>query len=114
MKLSNIGSKIVNVGETIILPGKDATVSENWRKNDVVAFLVEKGYLAIVDETPATEEESVIGHLDPAQLSGMRVDDLKVLANELGIDTTRFKKKDDYVKAIAAEQVEAGGIIGQD
>ena len=66
---------------------------------------VATGYFALVESG-----ETVTGttHLDTAQLEEMKVDDLKKLAAEMGIDTTGFKKKADYVEAIAAVEVAAG------
>lgn len=53
------------------------------------------------------EPEMVKGHLDRAQLEGMKLDDLKQLAADLGLDTKGLSKKAEFVEAIAATQVEA-------
>lgn len=55
------------------------------------------------DETQG--DESIAGHLDAEQLEGMDYNDLKKLAAELGV-TPAGKKKEDYIKALAAVEVE--------
>lgn len=66
---------------------------------------VATGYFKLLaaEETPAQT-----AHLDPAQLEEMKVDDLKQLAADMRVDTTGFKKKADYVAAIAAAEVIPG------
>lgn len=66
---------------------------------------VATGYFKLLaaEETPAQT-----AHLDPAQLEEMKVDDLKQLAADMRVDTTGFKKKADYVAAIAATEVIPG------
>lgn len=67
------------------------------------------GYFTLLaaDETiEGTNEETVSGHLDITQLDKMKVDDLKKLAMDMYIDTTGFKKKSEYVDAIASAEVE--------
>lgn len=107
MKLSNIGSKIVNVGETIILPGKEATVSESWRKNDVVSFLIEKGYLATVDKAPAedvpgTQPQNEGGKEKP--IDKMNKAGLVEKCRELGIEVSEEDTKATLIGKIEAAQ----------
>lgn len=66
---------------------------------------VATGYFKLLaaEETPAQT-----AHLDPAQLEEMKVDDLKQLAADMRVDTTGFKKKADYVAAIAAAEIIPG------
>lgn len=45
------------------------------------------------------------GHLDAEQLKTMTNENLKKLAMEMGIDTAKCKKKDDYIAAITAVEV---------
>lgn len=47
------------------------------------------------------------GHLDKAQLESMKVEELKHLAEEMGIETAGLKKN-QLVEAIAQEEVEPG------
>lgn len=56
------------------------------------------------------DEETVKGHLDPEQLATMTIEQLKQLAEDMEVDVTACKKKADYVAAISAVEVEAGGI----
>jgi hypothetical protein len=62
------------------------------------------------DAANQQDEETVTGHLDPEQLATMTNEQLKNLAGDLGIDVTGCKKKADYIDAIVAAEVEAGGI----
>lgn len=66
---------------------------------------VASGYFKMVGESG---EETLTGHLDPKQLSTMKVDDLKKLATDLGIDPTGLKKQ-ELIEAIAAAEVETDG-----
>lgn len=70
---------------------------------------VATGYFKLLAAEEAAEETPAqTAHLDPAQLEEMKVDDLKQLAADMGVDTTGFKKKADYVAAIAAVEVIPG------
>ena len=62
------------------------------------------------DAANQQDEETVTGHLDPERLATMTNEQLKNLAGDLGIDVTGCKKKADYIDAIVAVEVEAGGI----
>lgn len=54
MKLKNIGSKIVNVGDVTILPGDTSEVKDAYSNNAAIDCLVEMGNLSIVKEKPTT------------------------------------------------------------
>lgn len=54
MKLKNIGSKIVNVGDVTILPGDTSEVKDAYADNAAIDCLVEMGNLSIVKEKPTT------------------------------------------------------------
>ncbi len=58
------------------------------------------------DLDPAGDSEKKIGHLDPAELETMTVENLKKLAADMDLDVSACKKKADYVAAIAAVEVE--------
>ena len=55
--------------------------------------------------------EEVTGHLAKSQLEEMTIQQLQNLAGDLGVDVTGCKKKADYVDAIAAAEVNAGGMV---
>ena len=63
---------------------------------------------AIEDEA---DEQEVTGHLAKSQLEEMTIQQLQNLAGDLGVDVTGCKKKADYVDAIAAAEVNAGGMV---
>lgn len=54
MKLKNIGSKIVNVGDVTILPGDTSEVKDAYASNAAIDCLVEMGNLSIVKEKTTT------------------------------------------------------------
>ena len=113
MKLTNISSTIVIIGKTVILPGETAVINDPaYKDNDVIDYFIKTNRLALAEERPVdAHTEPIKGHLDPAQLSGMKLDDLKALAKDMSIDTTGLKKKADIVGAIVAAEVEAGDIV---
>lgn len=62
-------------------------------------------------EVDEADEQEVTGHLAKSQLEEMTIQQLQNLAGDLGIDVTGCKKKADYVDAIAAAEVNAGGMV---
>ena len=58
---------------------------------------------------PETEKETekTTGHLDAEELAKMDYNDLKKLAADMGV-TPKGKKKDDYIAALVAAEVEIG------
>lgn len=56
-------------------------------------------------EKTGAEGEETVGNLDVEQLKKMKLDDLKQLAEDMGIDAAGLRTKDDYAKAIAAVDV---------
>lgn len=68
-------------------------------------------YVGGVIEADEADEQEVTGHLAKSQLEEMTIQQLQNLAGELGVDVTGCKKKADYVDAIAAAEVNAGGMV---
>lgn len=58
------------------------------------------------DLNSAGDSRKMTGHLDPAELELWKVENLKKLAADMGIDVSACKKKADYVAAITAVEVE--------
>ena len=71
---------------------------------------VATGYFKLLESEEGIKQEPTaqIAHLDPAQLEEMKLDGLKQLAVDMGVDTTGLKKKADYVAAISAVEVIPG------
>ena len=67
-------------------------------------------YVGGVIEADEADEQEVTGHLAKSQLEEM-IQQLQNLAGDLGVDVTGCKKKADYVDAIAAAEVNAGGMV---
>ena len=68
-------------------------------------------YVGGVIEADKVDEQEVTGHLAKSQLEEMTIQQLQNLAGDLGVDVTGCKKKADYVYAIAAAEVTAGGVV---
>ena len=68
-------------------------------------------YIGGVIKADEADDQEVTGHLAKNQLEEMTIQQLKNLAGDLGVDVTGCKKKADYVDAIAAAEVNAGGMV---
>lgn len=68
-------------------------------------------YVGGAIEVDEADEQEVTGHLAKSQLEEMTIQQLQNLAGDLGVDVTGCKKKADYVDAIAAAEVTAGGVV---
>ena len=68
-------------------------------------------YVGGVIEADEADKQEVTGHLAKSQLEEMTIQQLQNLAGDLGVDVTGCKKKADYVDAIAAAEVNAGGMV---
>lgn len=68
-------------------------------------------YVGGVIEADEADEQEVTGHLAKSQLEEMTIQQLQNLAGDLGVDVTGCKKKAEYVDAIAAAEVTAGGVV---
>lgn len=68
-------------------------------------------YVGGVIEADEADDQEVTGHLAKSQLEEMTIQQLQNLAGDLGVDVTGCKKKADYVDAIAAAEVNAGGMV---
>lgn len=68
-------------------------------------------YIGGVIKADEAGDQEVTGHLAKNQLEEMTIQQLQNLAGDLGVDVTGCKKKADYVDAIAAAEVNAGGMV---
>lgn len=68
-------------------------------------------YVGGAIEVDEADEQELTGHLAKSQLEEMTIQQLQNLAGDLGVDVTGCKKKADYVDAIAAAEVTAGGVV---
>ena len=68
-------------------------------------------YIGGVIKADEADDQEVTGHLAKIQLEEMTIQQLQNLAGDLGVDVTGCKKKADYVDAIAAAEVNAGGMV---
>lgn len=73
MTLLNIGSKIINVGTTILMPGDKMEISEEISKLPAIQAFVELGFISIVGEAKAPAAvESVPAAEETAAKRGRR------------------------------------------
>lgn len=68
-------------------------------------------YIGGVIKADEADDQEVTGHIAKNQLEEMTIQQLQNLAGDLGVDVTGCKKKADYVDAIAAAEVNAGGMV---
>lgn len=68
-------------------------------------------YIGGVIKADEADDQEVTGHFAKNQLEEMTIQQLQNLAGDLGVDVTGCKKKADYVDAIAAAEVNAGGMV---
>ena len=68
---------------------------------------VEAAAAAKVAGTAKADTEMITGHLDVDQLNGMKMSELKALANDMGLKYPFNIKKEDLTAMIAAEPVQA-------
>lgn len=57
------------------------------------------------EQNDAQKVEEAPANLDVDHLKSMKLDDLKQLAKDMGVDTTGLRSREDYAKAIAAVDV---------
>lgn len=72
---------------------------------------VAAGVAEYVGVAVVADEQEITGHLAKSQLEEMTIPQLQNLAGDLGVDVTGCKKKSEYVDAIAAMEVTAGGVV---
>lgn len=97
-------TKLISRGQTIELPEHDA--------KELIALGV--AAYAPGKWVPSTDDAPVYGHLDYDQLMTMKLDKLKKLAGEMGLDTKGMKSKADFANAISGVEVEAGEDLGEE
>lgn len=74
-------------------------------------YFVAAGVAEYVGGAAVADEQEITGHLAKSQLEEMTIPQLQNLAGDLGVDVTGCKKKSEYVDAIAAMEVTAGGVV---
>lgn len=75
---------------------------------------VATGYFKLVECVSDGEAEAQTAHLDIEQLEGMKFDDLKRMATDMGIDIKGLKSKNDIVEAIVAVEVTPGPEVDEE
>lgn len=121
MNAKNISNKIVNFGETIILPGESKTIPVEFERNPVILYYIKNGILRVdgefsvplktaeeiktEKETEAKQKlaaEEAIRQQRLASLEGISDEGLASLADELGINPASCKDTSDILKKVKA------------
>lgn len=121
MRAKNVSNKIVNFGETIILPGDSNEIPIEFERNPVVAYYKLNGILVVdgepsilvktAEEIKAEKEaaaewalvsEEAIRQQRLTSLEGISDESLAKLADELGVNPASCKDTTDILKKVKA------------
>lgn len=113
MKVKNIGGKIINIEDTIVLPGETKCVPDTFSDNEIIRFLEERGNLVVVKdntqipamdaETPTKQQE---GGAEKKYLSRMNKAELADECRRLNIEVSEEDTKDTLAEKIKAATTE--------
>ena len=113
MKVKNIGGKIINIGDAIVLPGETKCVPDTFSGNEIIRYLEERGNLvdvkdstqipAVNAETPTKQQE---GGAEKKYLSRMNKAELADECRKLGIEVSEEDTKDTLAEKIKAATTE--------
>lgn len=96
-------------GQTCELPDAEAARLVAFGVATMVVATLQEGQTMpkAGENTPSgnNAQENSTGHLDAKQLSSMTNAQLKQLAEDMGLDAAKCKKKADYIELITAEEV---------
>ncbi|MBR4907767.1 MAG: Rho termination factor N-terminal domain-containing protein [Bacteroidales bacterium] len=80
-----------------------------WEDPERIQDCIDRGLIEPFDGNGIPEQEDQeTGHLAREGLEDMKVEDLKKLAADMGIDTAPLKKKAELIEAICAQEVIPG------
>lgn len=122
MKIRNIGSKIIGIGEETVLPGEVKEVPKAFERSPILEVYKEIGMAEIMTDpavasateqkanTPVTENEKAddavaaeaLRQARLASLKGISEEDLGSLAITLGINPAECKDQADVLKKVKA------------
>jgi hypothetical protein len=80
----------------------------DWDDPERIEDCCSRGLIEICGEDPGDGFPEEARHLAREGLEDMKVEDLKKLAADMGIDTAQLKKKAELIAAICAEEVIPG------
>lgn len=121
MKIENISSKIIGIGEVTVLPGKTEDVPVAFERSPILE-IYKKANMAKITGKPSTsaksaqtladekaeaekkaaEEAEALRQARLAALEGISEEDLGKMANELGINPAECKDQADVLKKVKA------------
>ena len=121
IKIKNIGSKIIGIGDVTVLPGETKDVPVAYEKSPILEVYKKAKFAEITGKpsTPAktqeekdaekaeakkkaAEEAEALRQARLAALEGISEEDLGKMANELGINPAECKDQDDVLKKVKA------------
>lgn len=86
---------------------KDKYNGTIYAEGELIEFEDDRAAELLADPRGLAEEAGTTGTLDPEQLKELKLDDLRRLADDLGVNHKGLKKA-ELVNAIAAVEVTAG------
>lgn len=101
------GSRMYEAGDT--LPASDERMVDAWLAAESAEFIdTEKAPECAVQEMAdrSADETDADAHLDPAQLEGMSKDELKKLAEDMGVELPRGAAKALIIDRLTAVAVQ--------
>ena len=121
MKIKNVSTKIIGIGNLTVLPGETKDVPVGYETNPVLSVYKKCGIAEIVGkastptktkeqianekaeaEKKAAEEAEALRKERLASLEGASDEDVAMLANELGINPAECKDQADVLKKVKA------------
>ena len=110
MKIENISSKVIGIGNVTVLPGETQVVPSDFENSPVLEIYKSVGFInvtgeATVPETPVVEEAPVVDETESkkAKLALLKTASDEVvakMANELGINPADCKDLADVRKKV--------------
>lgn len=102
MEVLIIKDSVIKNGE--IIPCGNTIELDEENAHRLIKMGIVEAVDKVHDEALAEEAESLTGYLDAEQLEDMKVEDLRKLAKDMGLDSTG--KKAELIERITAEEVQ--------
>lgn len=118
MKIVNIGSKIIGIGQVNILPGETKEIPETYEMSPILEVYKKAGLAKVIGKPKFVEKENDVEAAKRAEaekkaaeelrkarlasLEGITEEDIGKIANELGINPADCKDQADVLKKVKA------------
>lgn len=98
------GSRMYEAGDT--LPANDERMVNAWLAAESAELIDTEKAIECADQEIADIETAADAHIDPAQLEGMSKDELKKLAEDMGVELPRGAAKALIIDRLTAVAVQ--------